>query len=307
MWFIAAACAVAVGAADEESQPSKADKRAAQRLEIMRGAIDDFKFVLPDPESAPRFAARPLLRYNDQTRDGGGGVNRVLDATVWRLGEVGRPLAIVTLEIYLADRGSARLTYEFVSLTPQKFDMKRPGVHWMPHSTDLAMTEFDDAPVPADTPKARLVQMRELARRFTVAEQLGKQRTDLRLLSQPVDRYEDPAANILDGAVFFVRQRHEPRDGAVAGMFQRKMVLRNVPACRGEALGTARRPVGSATGQGTRLSRRRPVHGHATQHLLAGGRGRIAWLFFSVRAAKTQSLPIGLGEPWSRTDVGRFG
>lgn len=211
---VGVACAVAAHAADDEPQPLKADKRAAQRLEIMRGAIDDFKIVSADPESAPRFADRPLLRYNDQTRDGAGGVNRVLDATVWRLGEKGRPKALVTLEINRANQDSALLTYEFVSLTPEKIDMKSArDVRWMPHSTDLAMTEFDEAPVPADTPKARLVQMRDLARRFTVAEQLGRQKTDLRLLPQPVDRYDDLAADILDGAVLMFANGTNPEMG----------------------------------------------------------------------------------------------
>jgi hypothetical protein len=214
IWYLAAPCAIAEDAAPYEQLPSKADQRAAKRLELMRGAIDDFKFFLPDPESSFKFSARPLLRYNDQTREAGGGVKGVLDATVWRLGETGRPKAVVTLEIYIVDQGSPLLTYEFVSLTPQKFDMTSARrVRWMPHSTDLVMEALANAPPPADTPRERLLQMRELARRFTAEEKLGEQKIELRLLSQPIDRYDDAAANIRDGAAFVFANGTNPEMG----------------------------------------------------------------------------------------------
>ncbi|MGH7137597.1 MAG: hypothetical protein ACREHD_17765 [Pirellulales bacterium] len=214
-WYIAAACAVAVGAADDDPQPSKVEKRAAQRLELMRGAIDDFQVTSAEieDESALKFSDHPLLRYHDQSREAGDGLKGVVDATLWRLGTSGRPKAILTLEIYLADQGNPVLTYEFVSLTPQKFDMKRPGVYWMPHSTDLSMTELNEAPAPADTPKARLAQMRELARRFTADEQLAKEKINLRLLPQPIDRYSDANAGILDATVFVFANGTNPEMG----------------------------------------------------------------------------------------------
>ena len=69
------------------------------------------------PLAKLRFRAKPLLRYSDPTR-GMLEITALADATVWRLGEKGRPTAIVTLEIYRsADRAS--LSYEFASLTPQ--------------------------------------------------------------------------------------------------------------------------------------------------------------------------------------------
>lgn len=205
-------------AAEEEAPPAKTDKRAAQRLEVMRGAIDDFVIVVPDaPETALKFSPRPLLRYNDQTRKVGGPIQGVLDATVWRLGETGRPKAIITLEIYLVNQGSPLLTYEFASLTPRKLDMQSArGVRWMPHSTDLSMTELDgqaQMPAPAGTPPARLVQMRELARRFTASELLRQEKISLRLLPQPLDRYSDADAGILDGAVFVFANGTNPEMG----------------------------------------------------------------------------------------------
>jgi len=199
------ACGVAANAAEDEPQPSEADVRSAQRLKIMRRAIEDFQLSSSEIEddSLLKFTDHPLLRYNDQSREAGPGIKGVLDATVWRLGATGRPKAILTLEIYQVDQGRPLLTYEFVSLSPQKFEMKNArGVRWLPHSTDLEMDVFDNGPPPADTPRGRLAQLRELARRFTATEQLNEEKIPLRMLAQPIDRYSDAAAGIDDGAAF---------------------------------------------------------------------------------------------------------
>jgi hypothetical protein len=217
LWTVATYSLLPVLGDDDETQPSQAEKRAARRLEIMRGAIDDFQVRSSEieDESALTFSDRPLLRYHDQSREAGEGLRGVVDAALWRLGTAGRPKAIVTLEIYLADEGDPVLTYEFVSLTPQKFDMNRRahGVQWLPHGTQLSMETLRGLAKPADTPRARLSQMRELARRFTAEEKLFEERISLRLLAQPIDRYDDETAGILDGAVFVFANGTNPEMG----------------------------------------------------------------------------------------------
>jgi hypothetical protein len=44
--------------------------------------------------------------------------------------------------------------------------------------------------------------LRQLAREFTVAERHRGEPNVLRLLTQPIDRYQDPEAGIEDGAAF---------------------------------------------------------------------------------------------------------
>lgn len=197
---------------EEKAEPAKVD----ERMKVMRGAIDMFRVTSLEikSESALKFSDRPLLRYNDQTREAGQGIQGVLDATVWRLGETGRPQAIVTLEIYQVRDGSPLLTYEFVSLTPHKFQMRNlRGPTWLPGSTQLEMAALPDAPAPAGKARVRLIQMRDLARRFTAQEKLGPQKIDCRLLSQPIDRYDDAAAGIVDGAVFVFANGTNPEMG----------------------------------------------------------------------------------------------
>ncbi len=214
-------CLTAVASAsrsygDDEPERSKADAQAGQRIDLMRGAIAALRTTSFEIESksALKFAARPLLRYHDQSRETGDGVKGVLDASVWRLGETGRPIALVTLEIYPVSGKNPLLAYEFVSLSPKKFEMKSTRVpKWAPHGTELSMAALDGAPPPADTARGRLAQMRELARRFTAHEEFQGQKIVCRLLPQPIDRYDDAEAGITDGAILVFANGTNPEMG----------------------------------------------------------------------------------------------
>ena len=202
--------------AEEEPETPKADRAARARLEMMRKVIDDFDLHSSQLESpsALRFRQEPLLRYNDPSRPGDKGVQSLLDATVWRLGEAGRPLAIVTLEVYPRGEAMAVMSYEFVSLSPLAFEMKNSrGVSWTPASTELTMVPVRDAPEPADTKRSRLAQMRQLARRFTAQAEWQGDTVECRLLAQPIDRYDDEDAGIVDGTVFVFANGTNPEMG----------------------------------------------------------------------------------------------
>jgi hypothetical protein len=215
---IAAASAAYSSAWSAEDEPADEQKAAAakRRLEIMQAAIDDFKVSSTAIESAEalKFAARPLLRYSDETRGRDSVTKGVMDAAVWRLGEHGRPTAVVTMEIYRLQEARALLTYEFVSLSSAPFEMQSVrGPGWFAPNTDLKMTQLAEAPAPADSPRGRLTQMRQLSRRFAAHEQLGNEKTECRLLPQPIDRYDDQAAGIQDGAMFVFANGTNPEIG----------------------------------------------------------------------------------------------
>jgi hypothetical protein len=202
------------GAEDEAAKT--ASEASAKRLKIMQSAIDDFTVVskaIASPVSL-KFGSQPLLRYSDETRGRDALTNGVLDAGVWRLGEQGRPTAIVTIEIYRYREKGALLTYEFVSLAPSPFEMKSVrGPQWIAPNSELKMNRLEDAPAPADSPRARLTQMRQLSRRFTAHEELGKDKFECRLLSQPIDRYDDQNAGIQDVALFVFANGTNPEIG----------------------------------------------------------------------------------------------
>lgn len=68
-----------------------------------------------------------------------------------------------------------------------------------------------DAPIPAATAAGRLAQMRRLSEQFSIRmEPMDEQPTQLRLLPQPIYRYEDNAAGVVDGAVFSFAEGTDP-------------------------------------------------------------------------------------------------
>lgn len=192
-------------AADKERQ----EQRSKRRLEFMKSAVKELKASLQDdPAAGPlKIAPTPLLRYNDETRG-------FLDAGVWRLGEQGRPRALVTVELYRAGEGQVTLSYEFLSLTSSQLSLTSArGVRWSPRGTELKMAALPDTPAPADSSKARLLQMRQLARRFAAHEEHQKDKVECRLMPQPIDRYDDPSQQITDGAIFAFANGTNPEIG----------------------------------------------------------------------------------------------
>jgi hypothetical protein len=61
---------------------------------------------------------------------------------------------------------------------------------------------LEDGPAPAKAAAGRLVQMRSLARQFSVRETIADEVIECRLLSQPIDRYQAAHAGIVDGMIF---------------------------------------------------------------------------------------------------------
>jgi len=165
----------------------------------------------------------PPPRWNDPTR-------RFSDGTLWAWGTKGRPLALVTVELYPTGPVGSYWSCELVSLTPgplaAEFDgrflpfgaMDQPAprttASWSPGASGMSWRPVPGAPVPAPDEAARLRQVRELAQRFTAHEvNLRKgqeQRYELRLLPRPVHRYTDPEADVLDGAMFLFASGTNP-------------------------------------------------------------------------------------------------
>lgn len=213
-----ALCLLAAAAACGQEAPAKSqpDDAAKHRLELMLGALADCRLASKGISAdGLAIVKSPLLRYHDPTRGMNEGTEGLMDACLWRIGQSGRPTALVTLEIYGKGPGRAILSYEFLSLTPLPLDLSSPrGPTWAPSSTPLVMKPFSKAPPPADSARARLIQMRQLARRFSVQEELpGNNKIDCRLLAQPIDRYAGGPETLLDGAIFAFANGTNPELG----------------------------------------------------------------------------------------------
>jgi hypothetical protein len=202
-------CLAHVRAQDNPPQ----DRRLAY-MQSTAGALAVKSSEIPQAQRL-KLVERPLLRYSDPTR-GLTEINTLVDAGVWRLGTSGRPTALITLEIYRSSAEEGVLAYEFIALTDQKFSLEHPerkNVAWQPEKSFLEMRPLSGAPAPGKTPAARLVQMRQLARRFSVQETLKGETIECRFLPQPIDRYESEADEILDGAIFAFANGTNPEMG----------------------------------------------------------------------------------------------
>jgi hypothetical protein len=134
---------------------------------------------------------KPLLRFNDATR-------AFHDGAVWAFGEKGRPSALLAFERY-----ETKWAWELVSLSKAGLSAELvDGWKWAPKEAGLELRELMDAEAPADSQAGRLRQMRMLARRFAATQRAGSERYELRMLPQPVLRYADTDANLVDGALF---------------------------------------------------------------------------------------------------------
>ena len=96
--------------------------------------------------------------------------------------------------------------HEFHSLALSVLDVQRAGSHaktWTPLAPGVTVAPIAGAPSPLSSAAQRLAQMRALTRDFTAATLDHKDRHwELRLLPQPLYRYESTDPDVLDGAVF---------------------------------------------------------------------------------------------------------
>src|SRR5262245_36577557 len=86
-----------IGRADEpeKTKPeTKEDaKLAARRLALMQERIAAVKVSASEEDFPDRFAAEPIFRYTDPARS-------YVAAALWKLGEKGRPRALITTELH---------------------------------------------------------------------------------------------------------------------------------------------------------------------------------------------------------------
>jgi hypothetical protein len=85
-------------------------------------------------------------------------------------------------------------------------DVSRVGTHastWTPLTPGIELAALAGAPRPAESAARRLSQMRALSRDFSASttDRRGR-RAELRMLPQPIYRYESTDPDVVDGALF---------------------------------------------------------------------------------------------------------
>jgi len=195
-------------AADPASDASATDKTRqeevarlapaeAKRLDVLVGDDDPAKAVLVE---------QPLLCWSNPTAGSVYG-----EVYLWTVDR--RPAAVAS--IYHWYHPFKDSTVEFVSVAEQGVQAKEGDVsHWNTKTPGTRFAELAGAAPPAASARARLGQMRSLAREFTT-ELTDKRGGDevvrkLRLLDQPVYRFESPSHKVLDGGLFAFVEGTDP-------------------------------------------------------------------------------------------------
>ena len=99
--------------------------------------------------------------------------------------------------------GKLSVAHELHSLSPIVLNSRRVGPHhWQPQA-GVKRHLVPDAPAPASSSAGRLQQMRAICRDFSARSvSSGGDRTELRLLPQPLYRYQSTNPAVVDGALF---------------------------------------------------------------------------------------------------------
>jgi hypothetical protein len=194
------------------ADPTDADRalETTRRDEVAKLAPAKAKHVemlIGESTEKAELRAEPLLRWSNPTA---GSVHG--EVFLWT--DHKRPAAIAS--IYRWYHPFKDCTFEVVSTSTlpvagregnkNLWEAKESGIQWKP---------LEGAPPPAKSGTSRLNQMRQLARRFSarlVDKRTGDEAVDreLRLLNQPVYRYESPEAEVIDGGLFALVETTDP-------------------------------------------------------------------------------------------------
>lgn len=192
-------------AADDPTGTSDQDVDRAANIRRRIDDIINWHSIYPDAQSVKPLEVIPALRWSNNTR---GTENAVTVLYVRN----GRPYAAACLFPY-----AKGMIHDFQSLSRanEKIVARRDGqTVWEPATPGVAFELIPDAPPPEKTRAARLRQLKRMSERFQ-STMLGwkadsNDQERLRLLTNPLYRYEPESGPVIDGAVFAFVQGTDP-------------------------------------------------------------------------------------------------
>jgi len=195
---------LAAAAAPAQEEPAEqANVEAA--LALTRDCATRYEMTTDASDRALALHPRPILRWSNPERGQIYG-----NVFLWTHG--GRPQAVGSLFKWYSP--FTHMSHEFHSLSTSPLAARYEGREvWRTTEPGVAYSPLPDAPPVADVPGGRLIQMRQLARKFSAREvDREGNKIELRLLPQPVYRYENPASqsDFVDGGLFVFVQGTDP-------------------------------------------------------------------------------------------------
>ena len=178
---------------DPEKDKEDEARREQQLKNMMRSAAQYTLTSSEHPKRTFKFHDAALLRSSNP-------VSGTKDGATYLWTDHGRPRAI--LKLFTFD--SEFFMHEWLSLSEGTFSADRGGkAIWTPAEAGVTFRELPDAPKPAETAADRLRQMNSLSAKSTstyTATHLDPKPFELRLLTQPLLRYETTDDTRADGA-----------------------------------------------------------------------------------------------------------
>jgi hypothetical protein len=190
MWMVAV-LTTTVCAAQEVKESDAAKQRQDKRMDLMRGRVQALSAMGTGDEKL-EFSAEPLLRYNDLARD-------VADASLWAVGQKGRPRAMLVVEFYWKENF---VHYEFTGVAELPRLVRGPFFEWKPRAAPFTWLKLEGEAPPHATASIRRRQIRQVAEKFSASEDWQGQTSQLRLMPRPILEYEDQEKGVIEGAVF---------------------------------------------------------------------------------------------------------
>jgi len=189
-------------AQEEEAQDTKALADEVARQALAEARLYEFS-ADPANQSPIELRETPVLKWSNTYN-----VPCYGSVFIWTC--AGRPAVIGS--IYRFATTTKTMNAEFHSLLETPLTAERNGrVEWQPAEPGVVFRAVDGAPAPAATPSKRLTQMRDIARDFSAELTTVLKKTHrLRLMTQPLVRYEAPELEVSDGAIFTLSRETDP-------------------------------------------------------------------------------------------------
>jgi hypothetical protein len=180
--------------ASEKPEPAPASAKA---VEAFKAEAAEYVVRLASrPTEQLALEKEPVLRWDNPARTGEDGAT-----FLWTLG--GRPEMIGTIFTYrFKDKISRKHEYHSLATEPLTAEFRGKEV-WAPAAAGVKFAPVTGAAAPSGSARLRLTQMKALAREFSasIKDEQGES-YQLRLLTQPLFRYEPDDKRVLDGALF---------------------------------------------------------------------------------------------------------
>jgi len=209
---VAAACAafaslVIGGAIRGQETPQPAGENKAQieaALKLTKEAADKYEFTFgADGTTRAELMPEPVLKWSNPSA---GEIHG--NVYLWTVG--GRPAVVGSIFKWFSPH--THMSHEFHSLSEEPLRGKYPEQEtWAADEPGLKFVAAPEMLSPAASKSQRLLQMREFARNCAgTKHERDNSLTKLRLLTQPIYRYEAPPAKVIDGALFTFVQGTDP-------------------------------------------------------------------------------------------------